>query len=100
MRYGAHEKRMLGLTINDALEDVVLLEPYCHKEELRRELTFLSRTKSPLLALFFLGQAAIPCHDLQQIVKVDLEAKFDIDVEASMGVVINVAKYQHGGLAA
>ena len=90
MRNGTHEKRMFGLAVNDALKDVVFLDAYRHKEKLRREFTLLSRTKSPLLALLFLGQAPIPCHDLQQVVKVDLKAKFDVNVQASVGVVVYV----------
>ena len=69
---------------------MVLLNANCHEEKLRRKLSLLRRTKSPLLALLFLGQAPIPCHDFQQIVKVDFKAKFDVNVEAPVGVVIYV----------
>ena len=60
VRNGTHEKRVLWLAINDALEDVVLLEANCDEEKLRRKLSLLRRTKSPLLALLFLGQAPVP----------------------------------------
>ena len=81
---------MSGLAIDDALKDVVFLDANRHKEKLRREFPLLSRTKSPLLALLLLGQAPVPCHDLQQVVEVDFKAKLDVNVQASVGVVIYV----------
>ena len=90
VRNGTHKKRVSGLAIDDALKDVVFLDPYRHQEELRGEFPFLSRTKSPLLALFFLGQAPVCCQDLQQVGEVDFEAKFDVNIQASVGVVIYV----------
>ena len=90
MRNGTHEKGVLGLAINDALEDVVLLDASRHQEELRGEFPFLSWTKSPLLALLLLGQAPVRCQYLHQVGKLDFEAKLNVNVQASVGVVIDV----------
>ena len=90
MRYGTHEERVPGLAVNNALEDVVLLDPNRHQEELRGEFPFLSWTKSPLQALLFLGQAPVRRQNVHQVGKLDLEAELDVDVQTSIGVVIYV----------
>ena len=84
------KRGVLGLAVNNALKDVVFFDTNRHQEELTGEFPFLSWTKSPLQALLLLGQAPVCCQYLHQVGKLDLEAKLDIDIQASMGIVIYV----------
>ena len=90
MRYGAHELRMARLAIDNALKDVIPLDANGHEQELRRQLANLSWTESPLLTQLLLGRAPVVRQNPHEIIKGDLEAKFDVKVQATVVVVIDV----------
>ena len=89
-RYGAHEHRMARLAIDNALKDVIPLDANGHEQELRRQLANLSWTESPLLTQLLLGRAPVVRQNPHETIKGDLEAKFDVKVQATVVVVIDV----------
>ena len=91
--YGRHEQRVLGLAIDDALENVVSSLANAHEQVLRRWLEGRRRRQTEAPACILLLLLPIRSHVRPQLFKTDSEAELDVHVEAALVVVLDVAEY-------